>query len=204
MTGTKQARHKAIGDMKRNLILDAAKTVFKRDGLAGGSLRAIAKEAGYTTAALYSYFDSKESIYANLLRISLENLKEHIDASLLGESNLQMRIYKNAKSFYQFYANNPQDLELGFYLFKGGIQPEGVGVERNKELNNALLLTLQPIITSCVSLGKKIIEAKAIAAEILALISGVLLLHFTHRIKIFDVNPEELFETHIQRVLDTL
>ncbi|MFY0116404.1 helix-turn-helix domain-containing protein, partial [Acinetobacter baumannii] len=58
------SRRQAVSDMKRGLILEAARRVFVAEGLEGASLRAIAAEAGYTPAALYFHFDSKEAIYA--------------------------------------------------------------------------------------------------------------------------------------------
>jgi AcrR family transcriptional regulator len=47
----------------------------------GASIRVIAKRAGYTAGAIYSYFDSKEAIYAALLRESLERLQQAVDAA---------------------------------------------------------------------------------------------------------------------------
>ena len=55
----KQERARAVQELKRGLILDAARKVFEIEGLDGASLRAIAAEAGYTPAALYFHFDSK-------------------------------------------------------------------------------------------------------------------------------------------------
>ena len=48
-------------------MLDAARTVFAEAGIEGASIREIAKKAGYTPGAIYSYFESKEAIYAALL-----------------------------------------------------------------------------------------------------------------------------------------
>ncbi|HEU0159339.1 MAG TPA: TetR family transcriptional regulator, partial [Hyphomicrobiaceae bacterium] len=39
-------RQRAVKDLKRALILDAARKVFEREGLEGASLRAIATAAG--------------------------------------------------------------------------------------------------------------------------------------------------------------
>ena len=50
-----------LRDLKRGLILDAARAVFEADGLDGASLRSIAAAAGYTPAALYFHFESKEA-----------------------------------------------------------------------------------------------------------------------------------------------
>ncbi len=48
--------------------------MFAQEGLEGASLRAIAMRAGYAPAALYFHFDSKEAIYAEVLRESLAAL----------------------------------------------------------------------------------------------------------------------------------
>ena len=43
-------------------ILDAAERVFSEDGLRDGSLRRIAELSGYSTAAIYKFFDSKQHL----------------------------------------------------------------------------------------------------------------------------------------------
>src|SRR6516164_11465535 len=71
-------RRNAVRDLKRGLILGAARKVFEAEGLDGASLRAIAAAAGYTPAALYFHFESKEAIYAEVLRESLGNLGQAV------------------------------------------------------------------------------------------------------------------------------
>jgi len=51
----------------RNEILDAAERVFSEDGLRTGSLRRIADLSGYSTAAIYKFFDSKQHLVAEVL-----------------------------------------------------------------------------------------------------------------------------------------
>ena len=194
-------RKQAVDAMKRQLILDAAKRIFAAEGLEGASLRAIAAEAGYTAAALYFHFESKEAIYAELLAQSLASLQARIDKSIAGETEPRRIIRLTATAFYRFYAEAPQDLDLGFYLFRGGMKPKGLGAERNRKLNDALLATLNPVVVSGQALGMPEADAHALAADIFAHISGILLLHLTRRIRIFDVEPDTLFETHMERLL---
>ena len=52
-------RQRAVADVKRSLVLAAARSAFIELGLEGASLREIAKRAGYTPGAIYSYFPSK-------------------------------------------------------------------------------------------------------------------------------------------------
>jgi AcrR family transcriptional regulator len=51
----------------RTEILDAAERVFGEDGLRAGSLRRIAELSGYSTAAIYKFFDSKQHLVAEVL-----------------------------------------------------------------------------------------------------------------------------------------
>jgi AcrR family transcriptional regulator len=48
-------------------ILDAAEQVFSEDGLRDGSLRRIADLCGYSTAAIYKFFDSKHHLVTETL-----------------------------------------------------------------------------------------------------------------------------------------
>ena len=122
-------------ELKRGLILDAARKVFEVEGLDGASLRAIAAEAGYTPAALYFHFDSKEAIYAEVLQASLASLSDAVGRAVERSKEPAERLRAAAMAFFQFYAENPRDLDLGFYLFRGGMKPKGLGHERDDALN---------------------------------------------------------------------
>src|ERR1700758_3686587 len=141
----REGRRQAVSEHKRELILDAARGVFALEGLEGASLRAIATRAGYTPAALYFHFDSKEAIYAEVLRCSLENLGQAITRAVSRAKAPVDRLRAAAMAFFRYYADNPKDLDLGFYLFRGGMKPRGLGRERDDILNAALESALQPI-----------------------------------------------------------
>ena len=70
------ARQKILSDARRQHVLDAARAVFLQLGLEGTSVREIAQRAGYTPGAIYSYFASKEEVYAALLSESMERLTD--------------------------------------------------------------------------------------------------------------------------------
>src|ERR1043165_1973598 len=105
----KSVRQKVIGELKRSLILDAARKVFEADGLDGASLRAIATAAGYTPAALYFHFDSKEAIYAEVLRPSLPNLGTAVSRATLRARTPAERLRAAAMAFFHYYDDNPRD-----------------------------------------------------------------------------------------------
>lgn len=51
----------------RRRVLEAAEAAFRRDGYHGASLERIAAEAGFTTGAIYSTFDSKAGVMMALV-----------------------------------------------------------------------------------------------------------------------------------------
>ena len=69
-------------------ILRAAMKLFSEQGLAGTSIRDIAKESGYTNPALYKHFASKEELALHLFEICHRRLWSKWNAAIV-----------NAKSF---------------------------------------------------------------------------------------------------------
>jgi AcrR family transcriptional regulator len=196
-TERRTGRQKAVSNLKRGLILDAARRVFEADGLDGASLRAIAVAAGYTPAALYFHFASKEAIYAEVLRDSLANLGQTVDRAVSRTKGPVDRLRAAAMAFFRFYAEKPRDLDLGFYLFRGGMKPKGLGKERDEMLNRALEAALHPIFEAARSLGAPSEEAKFLMVDTFAHAAGLLLLAHTGRIRMFGVSAPNLMERFI-------
>src|SRR5215471_6062343 len=69
-TRRKATRRRALAIARtREDILMAAASVVARSRTHAVSLQDIAAEVGFTAPALYAYFDSKEAIFAELLRL---------------------------------------------------------------------------------------------------------------------------------------
>jgi AcrR family transcriptional regulator len=194
----KIGRQKAVSDLKRELILGAARKAFEADGLDGASLRAIAAGAGYTPAALYFHFESKEAIYAEVLRSSLTNLEQAVNRSIARAKAPVDRLRAAAMAFFRYYADNPRDLDLGFYLFRGGMKPQGLGKERDDILNAALESALQPIADAAQALGARREDARSLMADIFAHAAGLLLLAHTGRIRMFGASAPHLMERFVE------
>jgi AcrR family transcriptional regulator len=197
-------RQKAVSDLKRGLILDAARNVFEADGLDGASLRAIAAAAGYTPAALYFHFESKEAIYAEVLRGSLANLGQAVERAILRAKAPADRLRAAAMAFFRFYADNPRDLDLGFYLFRGGMKPHGLGKERDGMLNTALEAALYPISEAAQALGARREDARLLMVDTFAHAAGLLLLAHTGRMRMFGASAPNLMERFVESTIVAL
>lgn len=197
-------RQQAVNDYKRELILDAAREVFAAEGLEGASLRAIATQAGYTPAALYFYFDSKEAIYAAVLQGSLGSLGEAVNDAVSRAKDDAARLRAAALAFFRYYAENPRDLDLGFYLLRGGMKPKGLGRVRDEALNASLENALRPVATAAQALGACRGEAELLMVDTFAHATGLLLLLHTGRIRMFGASAAKRMEAYVDERLAML
>ncbi len=193
-------RPSAARERKRELILDAARAVFAAEGLEGASLRAIAARAGYTPAALYFHFDSKEAIYGELLGESLEALGEALE-SAVQDTSADIALRQASMAFFDFYATRPGDLDLGFYLFRGGMKPAGVGADRDRQLNAALANALQPIAEAAIDMGAGEADARRVMVDVFAHATGLLLLHHTGRIRMFGTEAKAQMTGYVDELV---
>lgn len=211
-------RKKAMTDTRRELVLAAARAAFFELGLEGASLREIAKRAGYTPGALYSYFSSKEDVYAALLGESLERLNRCVAQALAqategdqpdeksgrGVAPEQARTHTqavaqlraSATAFFEFYRDNPRDLDLGFYLFQG-MQPRGLTPALNKQLNARLRDALAPTQSALVAMGWTADDALTETTALFAHTVGLLVVSHTGRMRMFRRTADELFARHL-------
>ena len=207
-------RQRAVTDVRRALVLAAARSAFLELGLEGASLREIAKRAGYTPGAIYSYFSSKEEVYGALLGESLERLNAVVGAadaapdrrpvSSHGETarlrQAQRTLRAKATAFFEFYRESPRDLDLGFYLFHG-MQPRGLTPALNEQLNAQLRDALAPTQLALAALGLDEDESQAEVTALFAHIVGLLLLSHTGRIRMFRQQSQALFDRYLDALI---
>ena len=203
-TQRRQQRAQAVNGLKRGLILDAARQVFEAEGLDGASLRAIAAAAGYTPAALYFHFASKEAIYAEVLQGSLGRLRGAVGEAVAAASEPAMRLRAAAMAFFGYYADNPGDLDLGFHLFRGGMKPRGLGRERDEALNAGLAAALGPVAAAAEALGASRGEARLLVVDVFAHAAGLLLLAHAGRIRMFGAAAPALMARYVDERIGLL
>jgi hypothetical protein len=108
-----------------------------------------------------------------------------------------------ASGWFGFYAANPRELDLGFYLVHG-LAPRGLTSELNQRLNARLYEALAPGEQAFAALG---LDADAARRENTALFAhgvGLLLLQHTGRIRMFAQDATELFDHYLASLLQRL
>lgn len=200
----KLQRQQAMNDSRRALVLDAARSVFQRLGIEGASIREIARQAGYTPGAIYSYFDSKEAIYGALLDESLERLNDAVNAAgTAGAPGPVELLEAKANAWFGFYVANPRDLDLGFYLMQG-LRPRGLTAELNDQLNDRLHDALRPCEEALQAMGLSAEDALRENTALFAHGVGLLLLQHTGRIRMFGQDAALLFEAYLISLVERL
>lgn len=192
-----------VSDAKKAHILAAAKEVFEEYGLEGANIREIAQRAGYTPGAIYSYFTAKEEIYGALLADSLERLNQAVSLHMGSAKTAAQKAERSAMGFYEFYASNPRDLDLGFYLF-GGARPYGLTPELNQQLNARLRDSLLHFEHALQEMGATPKVAKEEVTAFFAHCVGLLILENTQRIKMFQEDSAKLCATYITQVIERI
>lgn len=84
-------RKKEPKSVHRENIAAAASTLFMKKGIAATSMDDIAKEAGYSKATLYVYFENKEEIVSILVLDSMKKLYANIDSALAQQKTTKKR-----------------------------------------------------------------------------------------------------------------
>jgi TetR/AcrR family transcriptional regulator len=200
----KEARERALNHARRRIVLDAAWRVFASEGFDRATLRAIAREAGCTTGAIYPLFASKEAMYAELLSESLDRLYECIETSVGKVSTQASKLKAGALAFVSYYREKPDEVALGLYLWHG-LRPKGLRPQLDRELNAKLDRALDPMRNALGLLGR--LSDRAVRVEIstlFAFLIGALVVHQTGRLRMLGSDLDAIASNHLDALVSRI
>jgi AcrR family transcriptional regulator len=105
---TRQARRAET----RERLLEAAATVFAREGYASASVEEIAREAGFSTGALYSNFSGKEDLFLALLARNVERVSGQVAEAIAEQPTVEERARLAAAEWMRFLDREPEQVML--------------------------------------------------------------------------------------------
>jgi AcrR family transcriptional regulator len=106
----------------RDAIVDAAWALVSEEGLAGLSLRDLARRAGITTPTVYAYFDSKNAIYDAMFGKAAAQFADRM-AEPYGCDDLRDLLVASARRFFEFCTSDPARYQLLFQRTLPGFEP---------------------------------------------------------------------------------
>jgi len=168
-------RHLTLVDTRKTLVLEAAKVVFAQFGLEGASVREIAKRAGYTPGALYTFFPSKKDLFLGLVDLSLQALEAEVKEAKPQKGRPEGAFLARAQAWFVWLEAHPRDLEL---LQHSLITAGALGDNRaaRERLQTALSKTLDICASDLVALGAHPEEMPQEMGAMAAMGMGLLLL----------------------------
>jgi AcrR family transcriptional regulator len=99
---------------RRALIVGAAVTEFAQRGYDAASIGRIATAAGVARTVLYDHFDSKQELFAELLRAQYTELISHLSEPIASGAPLRERIHAAYDVFFRFVEEQPLAWRLLF------------------------------------------------------------------------------------------
>lgn len=118
------------GDERKKQLLQVALDVFIEKGYYGTSTREIARKSGVSSGLLFHYFSNKESIYLELVKIGVEEMK--IDTEIAMEAPCEY-LFQTMKNIFEQLESNPSFGKM--FVFMDNVQ---YTVVNEKEISSLL------------------------------------------------------------------
>jgi AcrR family transcriptional regulator len=163
----------------RSAILDAARRVAARDGAREFSLRAVAAEADFAPAALYSYFKGKDEL---LLALAADDL-----------SDLARTMRGNTGNFSMAAAAALDHLQKAETIVAAsGALPHQAGQSEAERLFNGRLITVLKALAETRGMPLDSREAQVDIVVLAASLTGLAVLARSGRIAALGFSPDEI------------
>jgi len=112
-----QARRERYRQETRSVILGAAREIFVRHGFEAFSMRTLARAVGYSPAAIYMHFTSKEELLDVLVEESFVHLYEALGILLKERGKDPVRRLKRGLRLYvEWGLEHPSEYQIAFVV----------------------------------------------------------------------------------------
>lgn len=142
-TASRLARRQRRRERSRDEILEAARRVLLREGVAATTLELVAAEAGLSKAGLYYYFDSKDALLFELVFASFEAQAKAVQAAVDRAADGGEALRAIVRETINTFAANLDDFRLAFLFGQvagsGAVKLSAEQFARVRPLNDLLL-----------------------------------------------------------------
>jgi len=88
---------------RRDQVLECAERIFSDKGFHQATMQEIAAEAEYATGTLYTLFESKDAIFAAVVRRRLTEIDVHLRAAVKAGTSAREKIERFVRAFFGFF-----------------------------------------------------------------------------------------------------
>lgn len=107
-------------EVRRKLIINAAKTLYKKSSFHDIGMRDIANEAGISVASLYQYFPSQDDLFVAILKTEMLAIKTKLWSGQQALENISINIV-------DFLINNEDIfMMMSHFMIKGEKKPDAL------------------------------------------------------------------------------
>ncbi|AHF08115.1 TetR/AcrR family transcriptional regulator [Desulfitobacterium metallireducens] len=182
---------------KRVEILNAAIKVFSEAGIEGATIEGIAKEAGIGKGTVYDYFDSKNTLFQEMIRYSGQRFRDDL-VSVIEQGDTMMEKIRLISQFYAKFLK--EHLDIFGSIMTGQTLSEDMRSRMLKEMS-----TTFKAVEDMIQVGIQTLELKAdIDIEIAAsCILGGVQSYAMKKLFVDGYNPDEIDHEGIAKVILT-
>ncbi len=98
--------------VRRQEIIDAARTVFAQRGFNDAKLEEVAERAEFGKGTLYNYFSSKEALFASVIEDSFETMRQIAVDAFASELPFIEKVDQFVVGELHYFFHNPESMHL--------------------------------------------------------------------------------------------
>lgn len=106
-----------LDSRQRRAILDAAVRVFAETGLAGATIRIVGRRAGVNSALIYYYFENKQNLFEEAIRMVIKDFLFFLDHRQKPFSGAGDRVAFLVNGVFDYYENSSDRMRLMMMAF---------------------------------------------------------------------------------------
>lgn len=177
--GAKKKARRAKEDLYRQLILEAAESVFASKGYDDAKIGEIAQESGISLQTLYSVFSGKIAIYEAVHEAGDEKLHRSAVESSQTETDPLAAMLSGLRATTLYFLDNPEFLRLRLHGgFTWGTEASAAGSRGRSRAWRAALEMLRVACKQCVDAGVFVDRDPSLLARLVVSIQQVELAHW--------------------------
>jgi AcrR family transcriptional regulator len=187
-------------EQRRRDVLEAVWRVVERDGIAGATIRAIALEAGASTAVVTHYFRNKDEVLRAALDLSHYRIVERRQRRLEGRTGRDA-LAEALRQMLPLDAERKLEMQIEINVWLRAVSDES-SREVHLLSHDRSLRLLQRLVEEAMALGEldASLDPRRTAEGLLAFVDGLGVDALMHPDRVSDARQVVLLEDHLDRL----